>query len=93
MVGKLTQGGTSGSCRWSRPGLPSDAPLGLYNEEAASCRFTNVQSPGDGCESIHRLKFLLSYPRFSSQSKVSESFPARSCGRGRRIEDPLLLFP
>jgi len=46
IVGTLTQGGTSGSCRWCRPGLPSDAPLGLYREEAASCRFTNVQSPG-----------------------------------------------
>jgi hypothetical protein len=26
----LTQGGTSGSYRCGRPGLPSDAPLGLY---------------------------------------------------------------
>ena len=48
MVGTLTQGGTSGSCRWRCPGLPSDAPLGLYKEEAASCRFTNVQSPDSG---------------------------------------------
>jgi len=45
IVGTLTQGGTSGSCRWCRPGLSSDAPLGLYYEEADSCRFTNVQSP------------------------------------------------
>ena len=37
IVGTLTQG--------CRPGLQSDAPLGLYQEEAASCRFTNVQSP------------------------------------------------
>jgi len=50
MVGMLTQGGTSGSCRWCRPGLPADAPLGLYKEEVASCRFTNVQSPvGAAC--------------------------------------------
>ena len=28
-----------------RPGLSSNAPLGRYHEEAASCRFTNVQSP------------------------------------------------
>jgi len=32
MVGLVTQG----------------APLGLYKEEAASCRFTNVQSPDPG---------------------------------------------
>ena len=44
MVGLVTQGTASGSCRWPCPGLPSDAPLGLYKEEAASCRFTNVQS-------------------------------------------------
>ena len=41
-----TQGVTSGSCRRCRPGLQAGAPLGLYREEAASCRFTNVQSPG-----------------------------------------------
>ena len=40
IVGRLTQGGASGSCA-----MPSGAPLGLYQEEAASCRFTNVQSP------------------------------------------------
>ena len=44
MVGTQTQGETSSSCRWSGPGLQSAAPLGLYAEEAASCRFTNVQS-------------------------------------------------
>ncbi len=27
------------------PGLPSDAPMGLFREEAASCRFTNLQIP------------------------------------------------
>jgi len=27
------------------PQMSSAAPLGLYKEEAASCRFTNVQSP------------------------------------------------
>ena len=43
-MGPLTQGGWSGSCRCRRPGLLSDARLGLRNEEAASCRFTNVQS-------------------------------------------------
>jgi len=48
MMGTLTQGWTSSSCRWSSPGLPSDAPLGLYYEEAASCRFTNVQSLSKG---------------------------------------------
>lgn len=31
-----------GSCRWRGLGLPSLAPLGLYEEEAASCHFTNV---------------------------------------------------
>ena len=45
MVGLLTQGARSGSCRWRCPGLPSDTPLGLYKDEAAPCRFTNVQSP------------------------------------------------
>ena len=44
LVGLLTQGSISGSCRWCYPGLMSDAPLGLYKEEAASCRFTNFQS-------------------------------------------------
>jgi hypothetical protein len=44
--GRHQQGQRSrSSCRRCRPGLPSDAPLGLYQEEAASCRFTNVQSP------------------------------------------------
>ncbi len=46
IAGMLTQGTPSDSCRWACPGLPSDAPLGLYKEEAASCRFTNVQAPG-----------------------------------------------
>jgi len=44
-MGTLTQGGTSDCCRWSRPGLWSDAPLGLYREEATSFRFTKVQPP------------------------------------------------
>ena len=44
IVEMLTQGGTSGSCLWYCPGLSSDGPLRLYQEEAASCRFTNVQS-------------------------------------------------
>jgi hypothetical protein len=45
MVGWVTQCAPSGSCHWRGPGLPPDAPLVLYKEEAASCRFTNVQSP------------------------------------------------
>jgi hypothetical protein len=39
MVG-LTQGAANGYCGWLHPGLPSDAQPGLYEEEAASCRFT-----------------------------------------------------
>ena len=42
--GTLTQGVASGSCRSGSPGLQAYAPLGLYKEEAASCRFTSVQS-------------------------------------------------
>lgn len=81
MAELVTRGATSGSYRWRRPGLPSDAPsivqsgayhnplgerqiaqswiasilpagqaqlrnlLGLYKDEAASCRFTNIKSP------------------------------------------------
>jgi hypothetical protein len=49
-VGTLTQGGARGDggpgAPASRlPGLQSAAPLGLDVEEAASCRFTNAQSP------------------------------------------------
>ena len=44
----LTQGGRSGSCRWRRPGLESNAPMGLSKEEAVSCRFINVQTLGKG---------------------------------------------
>ena len=40
MLGLVTQGAPSSSCRWGCPGLPSNAPLGLYKEEADSCRFT-----------------------------------------------------
>ena len=46
LIGTPTQGGRSVSCRWRRPGLLSDAPLGLYKEKSASCRLTNAQSPG-----------------------------------------------
>ena len=42
-MGTLTQGSRSGSCRWRRPGLESNAPMGLSKEEAAYCRFINVQ--------------------------------------------------
>ena len=49
--GNADPGPPSGSCRWLRPGLSSDAPLGLYKEEAASCRFTNVESPDEGFRS------------------------------------------
>jgi hypothetical protein len=35
-----------------RPGLGSDALLGLYKEKAASCRFTNVQSPEPSAEAL-----------------------------------------
>jgi hypothetical protein len=46
MLGLVTQGGAIRSCRWLCPGLGSDRPrLGLYKEEAASCRFSKVQSP------------------------------------------------
>ena len=65
IVGTLTQGGTSGSCRWCRPGLPSDAPLGLNKEEAASCRFTNVQSPEAKGLSEAVCEFLLCWMLFS----------------------------
>jgi hypothetical protein len=45
MMELVTQGAPSGSCRCGRPGLLSAALPGLHKEEAASCRFTNVQSP------------------------------------------------
>jgi hypothetical protein len=51
IVGTLTHGGARGdggpAARASRlcPGLQFAAPLGLYVAEAASCRFTNIQSP------------------------------------------------
>ena len=43
IVGTVSQGGPRGSCRRRCPGLQDDAPLGLDNEEAASCSFTNVE--------------------------------------------------
>jgi hypothetical protein len=50
-MGTPTQGGRSGDggpelLPLAAPWQLSDAPLGLYKEKAASCRFTNVQSPG-----------------------------------------------
>jgi hypothetical protein len=44
IVGTMTQGGSLGLLPRACPGLQSTAPLGPYVEEAASCRFTNVQS-------------------------------------------------
>ena len=45
MAGLVTQGAASGSYRWGALGYRLTPLLGLYKEEAASCRFTNVQSP------------------------------------------------
>ena len=44
IVGMLTQGAASGSCRRRRPGLLSDAPLGLDKEAAASCRLHKMSN-------------------------------------------------
>jgi len=67
IVETLTQGGTSGSCRWCRPGLSSDAPLGLYYEEAASCRsqMSNLQIPAfAGMTILGQLALDLKSPSF-----------------------------
>jgi hypothetical protein len=50
IVRTLTQGGARGDGGPAAPGsrLPwatTRRPLGLYEDEAASCRFANVQSP------------------------------------------------
>ena len=45
MVELSTQGGARGSCLALALGLPAAAPLGLIREEAAFCRFTNLQIP------------------------------------------------
>ncbi len=78
-VGPLTQGGWSGSCRCRRPGLLSDARLGLHNEEAASCRFTNVQSVLQGlcCRTARGALVQLEATKFKIRSNLQLFEPPR----------------
>jgi len=66
----LTQGSPSRACRSGCPRLHAYAPLGLGREEAASCRFTNVQS-------------LTSYAPVCPRIELNQfRFPSPQRGRG-----------
>jgi membrane fusion protein, multidrug efflux system len=77
-----TQGVTSGSCRRCPPGLQAYAPLGLDKEEAACCRFTNVQSRSDA---PLRLRNELNRFRFPSPQRGRG---VRGEGGSTRLIDP-----
>ena len=80
--GNADPGPPSGSCRWRRPGLSSDAPLGLYKEEAASCRFTNVESPDEGFRARRRLGPLWGAPA----RRLIDPAGLEQCSRRRASE-------
>jgi hypothetical protein len=62
MVGMVTQGTPCGSCRWGRPGLPSDAPLGLYRNKRhpAASQMSKLQTLSRPAGWGERVQILIS---------------------------------
>jgi len=83
VLGEGTNGGIGDPGRPQRllplAGLRSNVPLGLYKEEAASCRFTNVQSPGDRRSCLSRVDSMDDSDGLMAKYRQECLYPPLAC--------------